>query len=113
MKKNRKFYNSSIHSDLTPVFETQRISIVNYKTFQRSQFPLTPASGKTVYKAEGATVDRVVVDLSQKDRKYKMPHMFLCIKSDQTKPKSHLTMLDPCINISRMLNLNQMCWQQM
>ena len=48
---------------------------MNYKTFQRSQFPLTPASGKTVYKAEGATVDRVVVDLSQKDRKYKMPHM--------------------------------------
>ena len=75
MKKNRKFYNSSIHSDWTPVFETQRTFIVNYKTFQRSQFPLTPASGKTVYKAEGATVDKVVVDLSQKDRKYKMPHM--------------------------------------
>ena len=74
-EKNRKFYNSSIHSDWTPVFETQRTFIVNYKTFQRSQFPLTPASGKTVYKAEGATVDRVVVDLSQKDRKYKMPHM--------------------------------------
>ena len=75
MKKNRKFYNSSIHPDWTPVFETQRTFIVNYKTFQRSQFPLTPASGKTVYKAEGATVDRVVVDLSQKDRKYIMPHM--------------------------------------
>ena len=74
-EKNRKFYNSSIHSDWTPVFETQRTFIVNYKTFQRSQFPLTPASGKTVYKAEGATVDKVVVDLSQKDRKYKMPHM--------------------------------------
>ena len=74
-EKNRKFYNSSIHSDWTPVFETQRTFIVNYKTFQRSQFPLTPVSGKTVYKAEGATVDRVVVDLSQKDRKYKMPHM--------------------------------------
>ena len=42
---------------------------------------MTPASGKTVYKAEGATVDRVVVDLSQgvdkngKPRKYIMPHM--------------------------------------
>ena len=42
---------------------------------------MTPASGKTVYKAKGATVDRVVVDLSQgvdkngKPRKYIMPHM--------------------------------------
>ena len=80
-EKNRKFYNSSIHPDWTPVFEIQRTFIHNYKTFQRSQFPVTPASGKTVYKAEGATVDRVVVDLSQgvdkngKPRKYIMPHM--------------------------------------
>ena len=41
---------------------------------------MTPASGKTVYKAGGATVDRVVVDFSQADRngkphKYIMPHM--------------------------------------
>ena len=80
-EKNRKFYNSSIHPNWTPVFEKQRTFIHSYKTFQRSQFPVTPASGKTVYKAESATVDRVVVDLSQgkdkngKDRKYIMPHM--------------------------------------
>ena len=35
------------------------------QTYQRPQFPLRPASGKTVYKAECATVDKVVVDLSQ------------------------------------------------
>ena len=29
------------------------------------------------------------------------------------KSKLHSTMQDPCINISEMLNLNQMCWQQM
>ena len=73
-EKNRKFYNSSIHADWTPVFETQRTFIHNYKTFQRSQFPVTPASGKTVYKAEGATVDKVVVDLSQKETR-KIPHI--------------------------------------
>ena len=38
---------------------------MNYKTYQRIQFPLTPASGKSVWKAEGAIVDRVFVDLSQ------------------------------------------------
>ena len=72
-EKNKTFHNASIHSDWTPVFETQRTFIVNYKTFQRSQFPVTPASGKTVWKAEGATVDMVVVDVSQTQRKY---HMF-------------------------------------
>ena len=73
-EKNRKFYNSSIQADWTPVFETQRTFIHNYKTFQRSQFPVTPASGKTVYKAEGATVDKVVIDLSQKETR-KIPHI--------------------------------------
>ena len=66
-EKNRKFYNSSIHADWTLVFETQRTFVHNYKTFQRSLFPVTQASGKIVYKAEGATVDKVVVDLSQKE----------------------------------------------
>ena len=54
-EKNRKFYNSIIHADWTPVFETQRTFIHNYKTFQRSQFPVTPASGKTEYRNEKAT----------------------------------------------------------
>ena len=135
----------------------QRTFKVNYKTHQRIQFPLTPASGKSVWKAEGATIDRVVVDLSQEK---KIPHIHyvalsrvkkpedlyilnmneaaialddgvdveierlrteaafeLCYvplyKIDHGKKKSHSTMLDPCINILRMLNLNQMCWQQM
>ena len=67
-EKYRKLYNSSIHTDWTPVFDVQRTFIMNYKTYQRIQFPLTPASGKSVWKAEGATVDRVVVDLSQQTR---------------------------------------------
>ena len=35
---------------------------------------MTPASGKTVWKAEGATVDKVVVDLSQQPVR-KIPHV--------------------------------------
>ena len=74
-EKYRKLYNSSINTDWTPVFDVQRTFIVNYKTYQRIQFPLTPASGKSVWKAEGATVDRVVVDLSQEKRICKIPHI--------------------------------------
>ena len=39
------------------------------------QFPLRPASGKTVYKAEGATVDKVVVDLSRNKKIRKIPQI--------------------------------------
>ena len=78
-EKYRKLYNSSIHTDWTPVFDTQRTFIVNYKTFQRIQFPLTPASGKSVWKAEGATVDRVVVDLSQENGGTKKYHTFIML----------------------------------
>ena len=74
-EKYRKLYNSSIHTDWTPVFDVQRTFIVNYKTYQRIQFPLTPASGKSVWKAEGATVDRVVVDLSQQTRHCHIPNI--------------------------------------
>ena len=48
---------------------------MNYKAYQRIQFSLTPASGKSVWKAEGATVDRVVVDLSQEKKICKIPHI--------------------------------------
>ena len=48
---------------------------MNYKTYQRIQFPLTPVSGKTVYKVEGATVDDVVVDFSQDKKMRKIPHI--------------------------------------
>ena len=74
-EKYRKLYNSSINADWTPVFDVQRTFILNYKAYQRIQFPLTPASGKSVWKAEGATVDRVVVDLSQEKTVRKIPHI--------------------------------------
>ena len=74
-EKYRKLYNSSIHRGWTPIFDVQRTFILNHKTYQRIQFPLTPASGKSVWKAEGATVDRIVVDLSQLTKQCKIPHI--------------------------------------
>ena len=74
-EKYRKLYNSNIHTDWKPVFDVQRTFILNYKIYQRIQFPLTPASGKSVWKAEGATVDRVVFDLSQQTRQFQIPHI--------------------------------------
>ena len=74
-EKYRKLYNRNIDREWTPVFDVQRTFIVNYKTYQRIQFRLTPASGKSVWRAEGATVDEVVVDLSQFKRIRKIPHI--------------------------------------
>ena len=47
-EKYRKLYNTNIQREWTPIFDVQRIFIVNYKTYQRIQFPLTPASGKSI-----------------------------------------------------------------
>ena len=74
-EKYRKLYNININSEWTPVFDVQRTFIVNYKIYQKIQFLLTPASGKSVLEAEGATVDEVVVDLSEFKRIRKIPHI--------------------------------------
>ena len=74
-RNTEDFYNSSIQREWTPVFDFQRTSILNYKTYQRIQFPLRPASGKSVCKAEGTTVDKVVVDLSHDKQIRKIPHI--------------------------------------
>ena len=71
---NRGFYNANIQRDWTPVFDVERTFIYNYKSYQRIQFPLKPAAAKTVHKAQGATVAKVVVDLSQKKTR-KVPHI--------------------------------------
>ena len=74
-EKYRTLYNPSMHGEWAPVFDVQRTFIKKYKTYQRIQFPLTPASGKTVCKAEGATVDEVVVDLFQDKKIRKKTHI--------------------------------------
>ena len=71
---NRGFYNDRIQREWTPVFDLERTFTYNHKTYQIIQCPLRPAADKTVYKAEEATVDKVVVDLTQKKIIRKIPH---------------------------------------
>ncbi|XP_069109201.1 uncharacterized protein [Argopecten irradians] len=67
-------FNKNIDKSWTPVFETKRTFMYNRKTFERIQFPLQPSAAKTVHKAQGATLDKVVVSLSQ-TKKRKIPHI--------------------------------------
>ncbi|XP_053400561.1 multidrug resistance-associated protein 1-like [Mercenaria mercenaria] len=45
-------------------FSDEQIGKKRRKTYERVQFPLVPSAAKTVHKAQGATVDELVVDLS-------------------------------------------------
>lgn len=66
------FYNNTaLESSWTPIFDVQRNFIYNYKTYQRIQFPLNPSAAKSVWKAQGSTMDEIVVDLTGK----KIPHI--------------------------------------
>ncbi|XP_033746958.1 uncharacterized protein LOC117332184 [Pecten maximus] len=61
----KHLYCKDFDQQWTPIFETKRMFMYNRKTYQRVQFPLQPSAAKTVHKAQGATLDSVVVDLSQ------------------------------------------------
>lgn len=72
--KNRGLYHNRINDSWTPIFDTEQSFTYNRKTFQRIQFPLQPSAGHSVHRAQGSTLERVVVDLSQcKCRK--IPHL--------------------------------------
>ena len=43
-------------------------------TIQRIQFPLVPAAGSSVHRAQGSTLDKVVIDLTQ-NKTRKVPHL--------------------------------------
>ena len=73
-KKYKHLFHDGINDDWTPIFEVQRSFVLNHNTFQRIQFPLRPAAGKTVHKAQGCTVDEIVIDLSQTKIR-KTPHI--------------------------------------
>ena len=72
--KNRGLYHSRINDSWTPIFDTERSFTYNRKTFQRIQFPLQPSAGRSVHRAQGSTLERVVVDLSQRKCR-KVPHL--------------------------------------
>ncbi|XP_062616288.1 uncharacterized protein LOC134278001 [Saccostrea cucullata] len=51
-------YDISVNVDVSD-------GLTNGSSCKRIQFPLRPAAGKTVHKAQGCTVDEIVIDLSQ------------------------------------------------
>ncbi|KAK3087854.1 hypothetical protein FSP39_011503 [Pinctada imbricata] len=73
-QKYKHLYHAGIDKTWTPIFEVNRNFLYNYKSYQRTQFPLKPAAAKTVHKAQGCTVDELVIDLSQ-TRTRKTPHI--------------------------------------
>ena len=72
--RNRGFYNECINENWTPIFDIERTFTYNRKTFQRIQFPLQPSAGRSVHRAQGSTLEKVVIDLSQKKTR-KVPHL--------------------------------------
>ena len=70
----RGYYTESIDASWTPVFDIERSFVYNFKTFKRIQFPLKPSAGKTIHKAQGCTVDEIVIDMTQ-TRTRKIPHI--------------------------------------
>lgn len=76
--------------DWTPIFDCQRSFVFNSTTYQRIQFPLRPAAGKTIHKAQGCTVDEIVVDLSQ-SRVRKTPHIhYVALSRVRSVDKLHI-----------------------
>ena len=71
---NRGLYSTKMDRAWTPIFDIERTFIYNFKTYRRIQFPLKPSAGKTIHKAQGSTVDEIVVDLSQ-TKVRKQPHI--------------------------------------
>ncbi|MCG7875518.1 MAG: AAA family ATPase [Candidatus Thiodiazotropha endolucinida] len=72
--RNRGLYHSTIDDNWTPIFDVNRSFTYNRKTFQRVQFPLQPSAGRSVHRAQGSTLERVVIDLSQRKTR-KVPHL--------------------------------------
>ena len=90
--KNKGFYHNNIHETWTPIFDIERSFVYNKKTFQRIQFPLQPSAGRSVHRAQGSTLEKVVIDLSQRKVR-KVPHLHYVALS-RVKTSSRLQILN-------------------
>ncbi|XP_062615034.1 uncharacterized protein LOC134276764 [Saccostrea cucullata] len=89
-QKYRHLFHDGVMDDWTPIFDCQRSFVFNSTTYQRIQFPLRPAAGKTIHKAQGCTVDEIVVDLSQ-SRMRKTPHIhYVALSRVRSVDKLHI-----------------------
>ena len=61
----RSYYRGGISKEWTPVFAIKRTFYVSQQHIPviREQFPLRPAAAKTIHKAQGDTLDAIVVDM--------------------------------------------------
>ncbi|CAC5389891.1 unnamed protein product [Mytilus coruscus] len=73
-RKYSHLYGKDVNKTWTPMFDIKRSFTYKCKTFERIQFPLRPAAGKTIHKSQGDTLHEVVVSLKSK-RKGKIPHI--------------------------------------
>ncbi|XP_061190194.1 uncharacterized protein LOC133198057 [Saccostrea echinata] len=67
-------FSTDVNTTWTPIFEAKRTFVYNRKTFERVQFPLQPSAGKTIHKAQGATLSKAVISLAQTKQR-KIPHI--------------------------------------
>lgn len=67
-------FSTNVNATWTPIFEAKRTLIHNRKTYERVQFPLQPSAGKTIHKAQGATLSSAVISLTQTNQR-KIPHI--------------------------------------
>lgn len=67
-------FGTNVNATWTPIFEAKRTFVYNRKTYQRVQFPLQPSAGKTIHKAQGATLSKAVISLAQTKQR-KIPHI--------------------------------------
>ncbi|XP_061190534.1 uncharacterized protein LOC133198460 [Saccostrea echinata] len=67
-------FSTNINTTWTPIFEAKRTFVFNRKTYERVQFPLQPSAGKTIHKAQGATLSSAVISLAQTKQR-KIPHI--------------------------------------
>ncbi|XP_062592424.1 uncharacterized protein LOC134253849 [Saccostrea cucullata] len=70
----RHLFSTNVNTAWTPIFEAKRTFVYNRKTYERVQFPLQPSAGKTIHKAQGATLSKAVISLAQ-TRQRKIPHI--------------------------------------